>query len=65
VLEQVRLRPSLCEIPTVILSTSESEADLAVAAGGGADACAVKPLDGVRFRDLVQELVTSYTAVGV
>jgi CheY-like chemotaxis protein len=63
VLEHIRLEPSLCEIPTVILSTSESREDLAVAAGGAADACAVKPIDGARFRDLVQQIVTSWTEV--
>ena len=64
VLRRIRGIPSLCEIPVVILSTSASPADLAVAAGGQADACAVKPIDGESFRELVHELVCSWTAVG-
>ena len=64
VLRRIRNVPSLCEIPVVILSTSETREDLAVAAGGQADACAVKPIDGESFRELVQELVWSWTTVG-
>jgi CheY-like chemotaxis protein len=64
VLSRIRGVPSLCEIPVVILSTSRSPADLAVAAGGGADACAVKPMDGEGFRELVRELVWAWTTVG-
>jgi two-component system response regulator len=63
VLNRIREVPSLCEIPVVILSTSRSPADLAVAAGGGADACAVKPMDGEGFRELVRELVWAWTTV--
>jgi len=64
VLGRIRAVPSLCEIPVVILSTSRTREDLAVAAGGRADACAVKPMDGEGFRELVQELVWSWTTVG-
>jgi DNA-binding response OmpR family regulator len=53
----------LCEIPVVILSTSRTREELAVAAGGGADACAVKPMDGQGFRELVRDLVWSWTSV--
>jgi two-component system response regulator len=63
VLGRIRAVPSLCEIPVVILSTSRTPEDLAVAAGGRADACAVKPMDGEGFRALVQELVWSWTSV--
>jgi CheY-like chemotaxis protein len=63
VLSRIRAVPSLCEIPVVILSTSRTREDLAVAAGGRADACAVKPLDGEGFRDLVRDLVWSWTRV--
>lgn len=65
VLSRIRAVPSLCEIPVVILSTSRSPADLAVAAGGGADACAVKPMDGEGFRELVRELVWAWTTAEV
>lgn len=61
VLRRIRDTPSLCEIPVVILSTSETREDLAVAAGGRADACAVKPIDGAGFRELVQQLVAEWT----
>jgi len=64
VLGRIRAVPSLCEIPVVILSTSRTREDLAVAAGGRADACAVKPMDGEGFRELVRELVWSWTTVG-
>jgi CheY-like chemotaxis protein len=63
VLNRIRAVPSLCEIPVVILSTSRTREDLAVAAGGGADACAVKPMDGEGFRELVRELVWAWTTV--
>lgn len=63
VLSRIRSVPSLCEIPVVILSTSRTREELAVAAGGGADACAVKPMDGEGFRELVRELVWSWTTV--
>jgi len=63
VLGRIRAVPSLCEIPVVILSTSRTREDLAVAAGGGADACAVKPMDGEGFRELVRELVWSWTSL--
>ena len=64
VLHRIRDTPSLCEIPVVILSTSETREDLAVAAGGRADACAVKPIDGEGFRELVQQLVSEWTTLG-
>ena len=63
VLSRIRAVPSLCEIPVVILSTSRTREELAVAAGGGADACAVKPMDGQNFRELVRDLVWSWTSV--
>jgi CheY-like chemotaxis protein len=63
VLGRIRAVPSLCEIPVVILSTSRTREELAVAAGGGADACAVKPMDGQGFRELVRDLVWSWTSV--
>jgi CheY-like chemotaxis protein len=64
VLCRIRDTPSLCEIPVVILSTSQTREDLAVAAGGRADACAVKPIDGEGFRELVQQLVAEWTTLG-
>jgi len=64
VLCHIRDTPSLCEIPVVILSTSQTREDLAVAAGGRADACAVKPIDGEGFRVLVQQLVAEWTTLG-
>ena len=64
VLRRVRDTPSLAEIPVVILSTSETREDLAVAAGGRADACAVKPIDGEGFRTLVKQLVSEWTTIG-
>jgi CheY-like chemotaxis protein len=62
VLRQIKSAPALREIPVVILSTSEARGDLGTA-GEQADACAVKPIDGDRFRELVQELVSSWTVV--
>ncbi len=63
VLRHIKAAPALCEIPVVILSTSEARGDLGPAGGEQADACAVKPIDGEGFRELVQELVSSWTAV--
>jgi CheY-like chemotaxis protein len=62
VLRQIKAAPALREIPVVILSTSEARGDLGTAGGEQADACAVKPIDGDSFRELVQELVSSWTA---
>ena len=47
------------EIPVVILSTSEARGDLGTP-GEQADACAVKPIDGEGFRELVKNLVSSW-----
>ncbi len=62
VLRRIKAEPGLHDIPVIVLSTSEARGDLAVAEGALADACAVKPIDGERFRVLVQELVSSWTA---
>jgi two-component system response regulator len=64
VLRQIKAAPALRAIPVVILSTSEARGDLSSTEGEQADACAVKPIDGESFRELVQELVTSWTAAG-
>jgi CheY-like chemotaxis protein len=63
VLRQIKAAPALREIPVVILSTSEARGDLGPAGGEQADGCAVKPIDGEGFRELVQELVSSWTVV--
>jgi CheY-like chemotaxis protein len=58
VLRQIKVDPALREIPVVVLSTSE--ADLSPAEDEQAEACAVKPIDGETFRELVQQLVSSW-----
>jgi CheY-like chemotaxis protein len=60
---RIKDAPALREIPVVILSTSEARGDRGPAGGEHADACAVKPIDGEGFRELVRELVSSWTAV--
>jgi len=60
VLGRIKANEALRSIPVVILSTSEMRGGLAHAE---ADACAVKPMDGFRFRELVRQLVTTWTTV--
>jgi len=64
VLRQIQAAPALRAIPVVILSASEARGDLSSTEGEQTDACAVKPIDGESFRELVQEVVTSWTAAG-
>lgn len=45
VLEQVKTDPALCQIPVVILSTSEAERDVSKAYRLGANSYVTKPMD--------------------
>jgi CheY-like chemotaxis protein len=65
VLRRIKAEPRLHGIPVIVLSTSEVRGDLGAAEGEQADGCAVKPIDGERFRVLVQELVSSWTGRGL
>ncbi|MGE5125187.1 MAG: response regulator [Betaproteobacteria bacterium] len=56
VLEAVKSNPSLAEIPVVILTTSESEQDMARAYERHANSYLVKPVDHVRFSELVASI---------
>jgi len=59
VLEAVKTNPALADIPVVILTTSESEHDMARAYERHANSYLVKPVDHVRFSELVAS-VESY-----
>lgn len=56
VLEAVKADPELCAIPTVILTTSEAEGDMARAYAHHANSYLVKPGDFERFVALVTEI---------
>jgi CheY-like chemotaxis protein len=59
VLEAIKANPPLADIPVVILTTSESEQDMARAYERHANSYLVKPVDHVRFGELVAS-VESY-----
>ncbi len=59
VLEAIKADPSLADIPVVILTTSDSEQDIARAYERHANSYLVKPADHVRFSELVAS-VESY-----
>ena len=56
VLEAVKANPSLADIPVVILTTSDSEHDMARAYERHANSYLVKPADHVRFGQLVASI---------
>ncbi len=56
VLEAIKSNPSLADIPVVILTTSESEQDMARAYERHANSYLVKPVDHVRFGELVASI---------
>lgn len=53
VLSRIKSSPTLQAIPTVVLTTSESEHDLARAGAEHANSYLVKPVDFARFEDLI------------
>jgi CheY-like chemotaxis protein len=56
VLQEVKDSPELCQIPTVILTTSEAEGDMARAYAQHANSYLVKPVDFERFVSLVADI---------
>ena len=56
VLQEVKDSPELCQIPTVILTTSEAEGDMARAYAKHANSYLVKPVDFERFVSLVGDI---------
>jgi CheY-like chemotaxis protein len=56
VLQAVKAESELCNIPTVVLTTSEAEGDMARAYARHANSYLVKPVDFDRFVDLVAEI---------
>jgi chemotaxis family two-component system response regulator Rcp1 len=56
VLEYIKGDEGLQSIPTVILSSSEAERDIAASYGLGANTCLRKPMDLTEFDDLVQDI---------
>ena len=61
VLRRIKSSGAFGGIPVVILSTSQARGGLLAAEGAQADECAVKPVDGERFRGLVRDLVSAWT----
>jgi two-component system response regulator len=55
VLERIRTHPAYGELPVVLLTSSEREEDRLRARDLGADGFVSKPLDGARFRTVVQD----------
>ena len=58
VLKTIKTDPGLNNIPVVVLSTSASEADIAMAYAHNANSYLVKPLDFQQFGDLLELLGT-------
>jgi chemotaxis family two-component system response regulator Rcp1 len=56
VLASIKTDPLLRRIPVVILTTSQAESDRARAYSAHANSYLVKPLDFVRFHDMIQDL---------
>lgn len=55
-IKEIKSEPLLCSIPLVVLSTSEAEADIAVAYSLGADSFITKPVRFDTLVDIVKEL---------
>ena len=55
-LRQIKADPKLNRIPVVILTTSESEKDIAGCYGHGANSYIVKPVDSRQFAKVVKEV---------
>ena len=56
VLKEIKESPQLRIIPTVILTSSESESDICSAYKSYVNSFLVKPLDGIRFSQLMREI---------
>jgi len=56
VLKTIKTDPGLKNIPVVILSTSASETDIAMAYANNANSYLVKPVDFTQFGDLLETL---------
>lgn len=57
VLEDIRSRSRLQRLPVIVLTSSQSDDDLAIAYEAGANACLRKPVDPEEFMDLIQSFV--------
>lgn len=62
VLERIKSAPSLCEIPTVILSTSHRDSDIERAYELDANSYLVKPLDFDKFSELIGQIARFWLA---
>ena len=58
VLKTIKTDPALNNIPVVVLSTSASEADIAMAYSNNANSYLVKPVDFQQFSELLETLGT-------
>jgi CheY-like chemotaxis protein len=56
VIRQIKADKELRNIPTVVLTTSDAERDIAKAYENHANSYIVKPVDFQKFRDLMQDL---------
>lgn len=56
VLKRIKKSEAVCRIPTVILTTSEAEKDIASAYGHHANSYLVKPVDFNKFNQLMKDL---------
>lgn len=63
VLAQLTADPALCDIPVVILTTSDDESDIMRSFGLGASAYVTKPVDFDRLVALVRDLDDFYLTV--
>lgn len=56
VLRQIRSHPMTCLIPVVILTTSDEQKDLLAGYGHGANSYIRKPVDFIKFAEVVRQL---------
>jgi CheY-like chemotaxis protein len=63
VLNEIKADPALMHIPVVMLTTSESEADVVKSYAKGACSYITKPMDFDKFRDVVKQFTLYWALV--
>ena len=63
VLNEIKADPALMHIPVVMLTTSDSEADIVKAYARGACSFITKPMDFDKFRDVIRQFALYWALV--
>ncbi len=63
VLNEIKADPSLMHIPVIMLTTSDSEADIVKSYAKGACSFITKPMDFDKFRDVVRQFALYWVLV--